>query len=615
VDFAAHNVAASVSVAGPLQPGVREKLTRVVVESQRGLPAMCEVEFSVDDPTIIENPLMRPGQSLKVEAGSSSDDPTQSAPGPVFDGEVVAVEISFTPQGGKRFLLRGYDKSHRMHRSRRTEVYLMRSDSQIASQLAAAHGLSPRVDSTPGTNDYLCQHNQTDWEFLSERAREIGYEFNVVRGTLVFRRAGADPAAGLTQDLDLDSNLLSFRLRATSAEQPRTTKVRSWNALLKTPVAAVATPPSGENIPQDPALGPATVAARFGTSEDVVTDHALELPQSALAHANAHRAHTASLSVEAEGSCTGNPAMVPGGKIKVGEIGRSFAGDYVLSTVRHVFDQDGFVTHFTVSGTHDRSLLGLAQPGAAARTNGHANGAGLASPVLAKVTNSNDDRATGRVKVEMPWLGENAESNWAPVVSVGAGSGKGWQVIPEVGDTVLVAFEHGDIRRPYVLGGIYNTKDLMPSGTSPPPVANGQTNVRMFKTRAGHTLRFDDSPGKETVVLETCKGSKLEIQEGPGNRIRLVDHGGRNEVSIDGAANKISVGSGGNQITIDGGANRIALKALGNVEIEATGQLKLKGTAGVEIQGTGPVRVASSATLALNGSAMAELKAALVKIN
>jgi phage protein D/phage baseplate assembly protein gpV len=597
--YDAHAVVPSVSVGGPLLPPLARNIVRIVVEAQRNMPAMCEVEFRVEDSMVIDNPLMRPGQSLKVDAGPASEDLTQRSVAPLFDGEVVAVEASFTPEGGRRFVLRGYDKSHRMHRSRKTRTFLMQPDSVIVSQIASDYGLAPRVDPTPGTNEYLCQRNQTDWEFLAERAREIGFEMKVAMGQLVFQKAGSDPMAGIPQRLNLGSNLLTFRLRATSAEQPQMTKVQSWNTLLKTSVLGVATPDAamGESTPQDATLLPMTIAAQFGSTEEIATDIPMDLPPAAMTNAAARRSHAASAAIEAEGTCMGNPAMVPGGKVSIGEVGLSFSGDYVLSTVRHVFDEGGFVSHFTVSGTHDRSLLGLAQPGLAMRANGHGGGASLMSPVIAKVSNTNDELMMGRVKVELPWLGDSAESNWAHVVSPGAGDGKGLQVIPEVGDTVLVVFEQGDVRHPFVLGGIYNTQDMMPSGPVPPPVVNGETNIRMFKTRAGHVLTFDDSPGQEAITLETNRGSKLVIQEGPTNKIELIDATGQNSVTIDGASSSI------------------ALKAMGDLQIESVGQLKLKGTAGVEIEGNGPVNVKSTAMLSLDGGPTAELKGGVVRIN
>lgn len=593
--FDTHSPLPDVSAGGPLPPPVAEKIHRVVIDAQRNLPAMCEVEFSDDDFTVIDNPMFRPGMPLSVSVAPASDDPTQTSLGPVFDGEIVAIEASFTSDGGSRLLLRGYDKGHRLHRTRRTRTFLMQPDNLIATTIASDHGLIPRVDPTGGPHEYLCQRNQTDWEFLCERARENGFEIGVSMGALVFRRAGSDPMAGVPQQLDRSENLLSFRPRVTSAEQPMMTKVKSWNPLLKTPVPGVAPPPVAENTPQDPSLLPMTVAAQFGATEDVGTDLPFDLPPGAIANAMARRQHTASASFEAEGSCIGNPAMRPGGTVSVAGVGLRFSGSYTLSSVRHVFDENAYRTHFTISGAHDRTLLGLAHPGAAMRSaTPGGGGANVGSAVVAKVTNSTDPMQMGRVKVEFPWLGDMAESHWAQVVSVGGGSGKGWQVIPEVGDEVLVVFGHGDMRRPYVLGGLYNAQDLMPDPVG--SVLGGKTNLRTFKTRAGHTLTFNDTPGMEGVTLQTGLGSKVDIVDSPSPSLTLTDNSGQNSITIDGASQSITI------------------QAAANLDLKANGMVTIEGTGGVAVKSTGNTNVEGSLTT-IKASGPLNLQGTPMKLN
>jgi len=575
--FDTHSPLPDVSVGGPLPPPAADKIHRIVIDAQRNLPAMCEVEFSDDDFTVIDNPMFRPGMPLSVSVAPASDDPTQTSLGPVFDGEIVAIEASFTTDGGSRLLLRGYDKSHRLHRKRQTRTFLMQPDNLIATTIAGDHGLIPRVDPTGGPHEYLCQRNQTDWEFLCERAREIGFEISVSMGALVFRRAGADPMAGMPQQIDRSDNLLSFRPRVTSAEQPMMTKVKSWNPLLKIPVPGIAPPPVPENTPQDATLLPMTIGAQFGSTEEVGTDLPFDLPPGALANAMARRQHSASASFEAEGTCIGNPAMKPGGTVNVAGVGLRFSGSYTLSSVRHVFDEDAYRTHFTINGSHDRSLLGLAQPGAVMRASARpGGGANVASPVVAKVTNTTDPMQMGRVKVEFPWLGDMAESHWAQVVSVGGGSGKGWQVIPEVGDEVLVVFGHGDMRRPFVLGGLYNAQDLMPEPIG--SVLGGKTNIRAFKTRAGHKFTFNDTPGMEGVTLESKLGSKIDIVDTPTPSITIADS------------------SGQNSITIDGSSQTVTIQAATNLELKANGKVTIEGMGGVDVKSAGTMNVEGSLT-------------------
>ena len=80
------------------------------------------------------------------------------------------------------------------------------------------------------------------------------------------------------------------------------------------------------------------------------------------------------------------------------------------------------------------------------------------------VSDATDPEKAGRVKLTFPWLSDDYVSDWARTVQPGAGKDRGWPVLPEVGDEVLVAFEQGDFSRPTVLGGLYNGVDTMPSG-------------------------------------------------------------------------------------------------------------------------------------------------------
>jgi phage baseplate assembly protein gpV len=592
VRFDAHAPMPTVSVGGPLPPPLAAKVRRLVVEGQRNLPTMCEVELYDDDPTVpvLDNPMIRPGAPLTVDTSPASEDPTTRSLGPVFDGEIVAVEASFGEAGGARVVLRGYDKSHRLHRARKTRTFLV-PDAQVATQIATENGLTPRVDPAPSFPDpmspsepfYVCQRNQTDWEFLSERAREIGFEIAVAMGALVFRKAGTDPLAGVPQRLARGENLLSFRPRVSSAEQPMSTKVHAYHPMLKSPVVGIAPPPVPENTPGDPTLLPHTVAGTFGTTEEDETDRPFGLPPAAILHAMARREHLAGVAFEAQGSCLGNPALRPGGTALVQNVGVRFSGSYTLSTVRHVFDQDGYTTSFTISGRHDRSLLGLAHAGVASRTDAPGTGGGLSGAVVGKVDNNLDPLQLGRVKVAFPSMGDDAVSSWAPVVSVGAGDGKGWQVIPEVGDEVLVVFEHGDVRRPYVLGGLYNSQDRMPQPVGA-VLGDGNTQIRTFKTRAGHTMTFDDTPGLESISVETHLGSKLVIREGPVPGIELTDKSGQNHVTIDGATNSVTVAA----------AASVSVEALGNLALKAQGTVSLEAGAAMTIRSSGVLNVQGS---------------------
>ncbi len=114
--------------------------------------------------------------------------------------------------------------------------------------------------------------------------------------------------------------------------------------------------------------------------------------------------------------------------------------------------------------------------------------------VIGIVTNNEDPEGMGRVKVRFPWLSDEDESNWARVTTFMAGNERGVYFLPEVDDEVLVIFEHGDMRFPYVIGSLWNGEDAPPSDNR-----DGENNIRIIKSRSGHEIRLVDKEGEEKI--------------------------------------------------------------------------------------------------------------------
>ena len=108
----------------------------------------------------------------------------------------------------------------------------------------------------------------------------------------------------------------------------------------------------------------------------------------------------------------------------------------------------------------------------------------ISGVVVGVVTNTQDPAGLGRVKVKFPWLSDSEESFWARVATPMAGKGRGFYFLPEVEDEVLMAFEHGDARFPYVLGALWNGQDKPPESNE-----DGKNNIRSIKSRSGHVIR------------------------------------------------------------------------------------------------------------------------------
>jgi uncharacterized protein involved in type VI secretion and phage assembly len=127
--------------------------------------------------------------------------------------------------------------------------------------------------------------------------------------------------------------------------------------------------------------------------------------------------------------------------------------------------------------------------------------------VVGVVSSIDDPDGQGRVKVRFPWLKDDVESRWARLVSFMAGTERGAVFRPEVGDEVLVVFEQGDMRFPYILGGLWNGKDAMPSERG----QDGGNDIRLIKSRSGHTIVFDDTSGDEKVTVTDKNGNIIEL--------------------------------------------------------------------------------------------------------
>lgn len=192
--------------------------------------------------------------------------------------------------------------------------------------------------------------------------------------------------------------------------------------------------------------------------------------------------------------------------------------------------------------------------------------------VLGIITNNQDPEKMGRVKIKFPWLEDSDESYWARVTTPMAGKDRGVFFLPEVEDEVLVAFDHGDINHPYVIGTLWNGVD-----TPPETNADGKNNIRKIKSRSGHEIIFDDNheEKKEMVEIHTNAGHTIVLDDSAGKeKIEIKDKTGNNSIVIDSVQNAITVSS----------QTKISIKAQ-MIEIEAGGMMTIKSNANLTIQG------------------------------
>lgn len=180
------------------------------------------------------------------------------------------------------------------------------------------------------------------------------------------------------------------------------------------------------------------------------------------------------------------------------------------------------------------------------------------------VTDNKDSDGLGRVRVRLPWHTDSDTSFWARIAVPMAGGERGTYFLPEIDDEVLVGAEFGDPTHLYVLGGLWN-------GQNSPPETNsdGNNDVRIIKSRSGHSLKFNDGQQPE-VELKLSDGKRLLLDQ---NGV-IVEDGNGNKITIESTSSGITVESAA-QLKIK--SQMISIEAGASLELKASGTLTIQG--------------------------------------
>jgi uncharacterized protein involved in type VI secretion and phage assembly len=213
--------------------------------------------------------------------------------------------------------------------------------------------------------------------------------------------------------------------------------------------------------------------------------------------------------------------------------------------------------------------------------------------VPAIVTNTDDPKRWGRVKVKYPWMSDEDESDWTRVASTGAGPKAGFCITPAVDDEVLIGFVHGDFGQPVVLGGLWNGKDETPPPTAAAPQGE-KPLVRTWHSRTGHHITMHDNA--DNKILITTKNGHLVTLDDAKAQITIVSKG-KLEIILDDNAKEIKVKSPG-QITVKAD-NEIVVEATGNMQLKAGGNLNLEARGNLEMRATGSANLQATTKVAV----------------
>ncbi len=425
---------------------LRKRVREVRVQSYLRLPDLCTLTASFpkgepgQDEPIDQHPFDI-GKKLEVRLGSREGLTTT----PLFMGEIVTLEPAFGA-GAVELLVRGFDRSHVLLRSRRVRTFQNQTSSDIVAKIVREAGFQADCDPSGDPHDFMQQDNETDWDFIWRLAERVGFEFVMEDQTAHFRKPTPEGAI----ELKWPTSLRSFSPRVTAIQQ-----VKQVSLLAQDPKTKQAIDVTVTDSDQVARIGVDrdTVARAFDGATIHIATEPVKTQGEARALAQALLDKLANGYVAAEGVSDGNPQIKAGAKVSVSGVGQKFSGTYRVAAATHLLRGGSiYETHFANSPAH--TLLGAM--GSDRGGEGLSFGSQL---VIGIVTNNDDPDGMGRVRVRYPALGPDVEGAWARVATLSAGKERGVLMLPVVGEEVLIGFEHDDTTRPYVLGSLFNGQD------------------------------------------------------------------------------------------------------------------------------------------------------------
>lgn len=261
---------------------------------------------------------------------------------PMFDGEITSISPTFPESGMSTVSIQARTRLHRLQGTPKTRTFQNVTDKQIVERIAREMRLTPQVDDTETVHSYVMQHNQTDLQFLTERAGRIGFELLVDGRKLVFKRD--EPGDREVYTLEWGRSLKSFNPTLETLRQVQQVTVRGYDPSSKREIVgragigAVATRMGGQ-----------VAEAAFGVrTEDirVETPVASQAEADQLAHALFNS--RALEFITGTGSSIGISQLRAGQAVDLLGLGPRFSGRYQIARSTHSIGDNGYHTTFSV---------------------------------------------------------------------------------------------------------------------------------------------------------------------------------------------------------------------------------------------------------------------------
>lgn len=319
----------------------------VTVEEEINLPSMFTFKFGCMDFEKgewkgIDLGIFTLGKEIKIALGF---DQTEE----LITGEITGLEPTFAEKS--TLLVRGYDRLHRLRFGAKRRSFKDMKDSDIAKKIASETGLSPEVDNTATKYPYISQNNQSNYDFLSDRVKRIGYEMFVDAKKFIFRKSAESKAPDLTLQHALD--LQSFSIKVKTLTEGSEVEVRGWDIKEKKEISFIASKGSETTKMSGKVSGFELSGKAFAKSPSPTAVIDEQIIDSSHAENMAKAKYNSALKefISGEGVCGGNPAIRAGKTVEIKGVGKRFSGPYYIVSTVHAFDSRGYTTKFNARRT------------------------------------------------------------------------------------------------------------------------------------------------------------------------------------------------------------------------------------------------------------------------
>ena len=429
---------------------------------------------------------------------------------PIFSGMALEAEMEYGLHQDFIARLRGVTQSFKLQLTPEENYFYQKSLKEVAGQVIAEDDLELQfnVDSECAKMNYV-QWGESDFDFIHRIADDQGCFMRPTTDGVEIRRGFED--TGLTMNWHDEYGLMKFSVKGRLGQpafdggcyDPRTMESRKFSKVKKEPqfFPETVTDMVGAVVEQ---------SNTFPTARLVFDGRAPKIQSyQALLEKESQRAIGSKIVAS---GVSRNARLKPGDKVRVEGPNFAAEGDYGVISVVHLYDHtNGYRNEFTATPWMDYTCAEQPRPNR------------MSGVVPARVVEHADARGMGRVQIRYDWMGDE-RSAWARMTAPSAGGGRGIMFMPEKGDEVLVAFEHGDPERPYIIGALWNGVDSAPrqgfiDGEAMQAVGAGaqlaadmfRNDIKRIVTKSGNRIQLVDVGGKESIVISTPGGQMVQL--------------------------------------------------------------------------------------------------------